>query len=137
MKLFFILAICISLTNIGCKKNDRNERPTSKTDYIPIVSANSPAQVTQGQPIQSRVKCGFTEYFADITFLNFEVKQSLPRQYDIRAKAFYNNIIYDYSLPILMTFDTTLTLETSSKGQYLLKFYSFQQWVETDTVQVN
>ena len=82
---------------------------------------------------------GFYDYFADITFLNFEVRQSQPKQYDIRAKAFYNNITYGISLPVVSTFDTTMTLQTSASGpgKYLLKFYSFNQLVQIDTVEVN
>ena|SRR5260221_13539002 len=137
MRLFFLLATLICLTTLACKKTKDTDRPKSKTDYIPIISANSPTQVTQGQPILSRVKCGFTEYFADITFLNFEIKETSPRQYDIRAKALYNNIMYDYSLPVLMTFDTTLPLQTLTTGKYILRFFSFNQLVEADTVQVN
>lgn len=135
MRLLLLFFSFICFMTIACKKP--NDRPKSKTDYIPIVSANTPKQVLLGQPIQSRVRCGFSEYFADIKFLNFEAKQISMRQYEIRAKGFYNNIIYDYSLPVLMIFDTTFTLQTSIVGQYLLKFYSFNQLVETDTVQVN
>jgi hypothetical protein len=127
----------VSLIIPACKKTNDISRPKSKTDYVPIISANSPTQVTQGQLITSLVKCGFTEYFADITFINFEIKEPLLRHYDIKAKAFYNNIIYDYSLPVFMTFDTTLTLQTPTKGQYILRFYKFNKLVETDTVQVN
>ena len=137
MRLFYLLVTLISLIIPACKKTNDTSRPKSKTDYIPIISANSPTQVTQGQLIRSRVKCGFTEYFADITFLNFEIKEPLLRHYDIKAKAFYNNIIYGYSLPVHMTFDTTLTLQTPTKGQYILRLYNFNKLVETDIVQVN
>jgi hypothetical protein len=137
MRLFYLLVTLISLIIPACKKTNDTSRPKSKTDYIPIIYANSPTLVRQGQLIRSRVKCGFAEYFADITFLNFEIKEPLLRHYDIRAKAFYNNIIYDYSLPVVMSFDTTLTLQTPTTGQYILRLYNFNQLVETDTVQVN
>lgn len=134
MKLCYLPVVFISLISINCKKRDR---PASKIDYIPILSANSPAQVTQGQPIQSLVKCGFASYSAEITFLNFEIKEILPRQYEVRAKAFYDKIMYKYSLPVVMTFDTTLTLQTPVRGQYILRFYDFNQLVASDSVQVN
>jgi hypothetical protein len=135
MRLFILLAITICLTATACKKS--NDNPKSKTDYIPIISANSPSNVTQGQPIVSHVKCGFYEHFADITFLSFDIQENLPGQYAIKAKAFYDNIMYRYSLPVVSTFDTTLTLQTPTTGQYILKFFSFNQLVETDTVLVN
>ena len=129
------MASILCVLAFSCTKYRDN--PKSKTDYIPIISANSPSNVTQGQPIISRVKCGFYESFADITFLNFEINESLPRQYQIRAKAFYNNIIYGVSVPVVSTFDTIMTVQTSMPGQYILKFYNSNQLVESDTVQVN
>ena len=83
---------------------------------------------------------GFYDHFADITFLNFEVKESQPKQYDIRAKAFYDNIAYGISLPVVSTFDKTMTLQTSTSGpgKYLLKLtHRFNQLVQVDTVVVN
>jgi hypothetical protein len=135
MRLFILLAITICLTATACTKSNNN--PKSKTDYIPIISANSPINVTLGQSIVSHVTCGFYAHFADITFLSFDIQENLPGQYAIRAKAFYDNIMYGYSLPVVSTFDTTLTLQTPTIGQYILKFYSFNQLVETDTVLVN
>jgi len=134
MKYLFAIAIlCFTLTS--CKK--LNDKPESKMDYIPINSATTPRTSIQGQAIHSRVNCGFYEHFADITFLNFEVNESIPRQFEIRARAFYDNIQYDISLPVVSTFDTTLAIQTPSSGQYILKFYSFDELVQTDTVQVN
>jgi hypothetical protein len=94
MKLFLFLTILISLSASSCKKTKDAHLPKSKIDYIPIITANSPTQVIQGQLIQSRVKCGFYDHSADIIFLNFEIKETLPRQYSIRAIAFYDNINY-------------------------------------------
>lgn len=135
MKLLYFFAAISCVMSTSCKKT--NDNPKSKTDYIPINSASTPRTVTQGQPILSRVNCGFYEHFADIKFLNFEVKKGLPRQYEIRAKAFYDNIIYGFSLPVVKTFDTTLTLQTPISGQYILKFYSFNKFIQADTVEVN
>ena len=82
---------------------------------------------------------GFYEHSADIKFLNFEIKKVLPKQYDIRAKAFYTNIQYGISLAVVSTFDTTMMLQTTTleSGKYLLKFYSSNQLMQTDTVVVN
>lgn len=109
----------------------------SKTDYLPINFASTSLIVSQGQPIVSRVNCGFYDHFSDVKFLNFEIKEEVPKQYQIRAKAFYDNIQYGISLSVVSTFDTTLTLQTNSSGQYILKFYNIDQIVQTDTVQVN
>jgi hypothetical protein len=130
---FAVAILCFALTS--CKKS--NDKPTSKTDYIPINSATTPRASIQGQAIRSRVNCGFYEHFADITFLNFEVNERNARQYEIKAKGFYDNIQYGTSLPVVSTFDTTLVIQAPSVGQYILKFYSFDELVQTDTVQVN
>ena len=137
MKLFSFLAIIAFLSLSACTKIQ--DQPTSKTDYVPIISARSPLTVAQGQPIISIVKMGFYEHSADIKFLNFEIKKVLPKQYDIRAKAFYTNIQYGISLPVVSTFDTTMMLQTTTleSGKYLLKFYSSNQLMQTDTVVVN
>jgi hypothetical protein len=137
MKPFSILAISSFLSFSACTKPQ--SQPTSKTDYLPIISSKSPLIVSQGQPIISIVKMGFYEHSADIKFLNFEIKETLPKQYDIRAKALYDNIQYGISLPVVSTFDTTMILQTTTagSGKYFLKFYSFNQLIQTDTVVVN
>jgi hypothetical protein len=135
MKVFLIILIAFCFIGISCNKTD--DRPKSKTDYIPILSAASPKTIKQGEPINSRVTCGFDSHWADIRFLNFEVKETQPLQFEIRAMAFYDNILYGVSLPVLSRFDTTMVLQTPKSGQYLLKFYSFNQPVQTDTVLVN
>jgi len=119
----------------SCEKSV--DRPKSRTDYIPINSAITPRNVILGQEITSRVNIGFYSYSADVTFLNFEVKETVPRQYDIRAKGFYNNINYEISLPVVMTFDTTLSIQPTSTGQYIFRFYSSSKLVQSDTVLVN
>jgi len=80
---------------------------------------------------------GFYSYNADVTFLNFDVKEAGAKQYEIRAKGFYDNINYEVSLPVVMTFDSTVSIKPTINGQYFLKFYSGSQLVQTDTVQVN
>ena len=137
MKQFFFLAITIFLSCTACTKPQG--KPTSKTDYIPIISARSPLTVAQGEPVISIVKMRFYEHSTDIKFLNFEIKKVLLKQYDIRAKAFYNNIQYGISLPVVSTFDTTMLLQTGAleSGKYLLNFYNSKQLIQTDTVVVN
>ena len=137
MRKLSLLAITTFVYFTSCTKPQ--DQPTSKTDYIPIISSTSPLVVTLGQPVISTVKMGFYDHFADIKFLNFEIRETSARQFDIRAKGFYDNIQYGISIPVVSTFDTTLTLQTttSGSGQYLLKFYSFNQLVQTDTIQVN
>ena len=137
MKLFSFLAVIAFLSLSACTKTQN--QPTSKTDYVAIISARSPLTVAQGQPIISIVKMGFYEHSADIKFLNFEIKNVLPKQYDIHAKAFYTNIQYGIPLPVVSTFDTTMMLQTTTleSGKYLLKFYSSNQLMQTDTVVVN
>jgi len=132
---YLLVLTAFSILGASCKKS--NDEPQSKTDYIPINATSTPHNIALGQPILSRVNCGFFEHFADITFVNFEVKEGLSKQYEIRAKAFYDNIKYGISLPVNSTFDTTLTLQTPTAGQYILKFYTSNQLIEADTVQVN
>lgn len=135
MRLFFFFAFAFCLVMSSCKKTAN--RPKSKTDYIPINSAITTRNITLGQDIKSRVNLGFYSYNADVTFLGFEAKETIARQYDIRAKGFYDNIDYEISLPVVMTFDTTLSIRPTARGQHILRFYSSLQLVQTDTVQVN
>jgi hypothetical protein len=135
MRLYLLFTCLFCLTVISCKKSA--DRPKSKTDYIPINSAITPQSITLGQDIKSRVNMGFYSYSADVTFLNFEVKETVAKQYEIRAKGFYDNINYEISLPVVMTFDTTLSIRPTETGKHILKFYSSSQLVKTDTVQVN
>lgn len=135
MKLSLLLISAFCLTVVSCKKT--NDRPKSKTDYIPIISSQTPRNVSLGQEIKSRITMGFYSYNADVTFLNFDVKEAGAKQYEIRAKGFYDNINYEVSLPVVMTFDSTVSIKPTINGQYFLKFYSGSQLVQTDTVQVN
>jgi hypothetical protein len=137
MKLFPSFIFIFILSSGACTKPQN--MPASKTDYIPIISSKSPLNVARDQPVVSTVTMGFYERSADIKFLSFEVRETSVKQFDIRAKGFYDNIQYGISQPVVSIFDTTLTLQTttSGPGQYLLKFYSFNQPVQTDTVQVN
>ena len=128
------LIVCFGLS--FCTKHN-DQQPKSKIDYIPVWSANTPKSGQQGQEIHSKVTCGFANHFADITFLGFEVKEKSNLHFDIRAKAFYDNIIYGFALQVLNTFDTTLVIQTPVVGQYVLDFYSFNQFTESDTVRVN
>ncbi len=135
MKTHFAFAVLLFALATACKK--AADMPKSKTDYIPIIAAALPAAVIQGEPIKASITCGFHDRFADITFLNFEVKQPLSKVYEIRAIAFYNNINYGISQPVDFTFNKILELQTPAQGVYILKFYSFDKLVQTDTVQVN
>jgi hypothetical protein len=136
MRLLLFILCAFYLTVSSCKKSVV-DRPKSKTDYIPINSATTPRNIALGQDIKSRVDLGFYSYSADVTFLGFEVKEASSRQYDIRAKGFFDNINYEFSLPVVMTFDTTLSIRPTAIGQHILRFYSSSQLVQTDTVQVN
>lgn len=136
MRLLFFIICVFCLTVSSCKKYNV-DRPKSKTDYIPIYSAITPRNIALGQDIKSRVNLGFYSYSADVTFLGFEVKEAASKQYDIRAKGFFDNINYEFSLPVVMTFDTTLSFRPTTSGQHILRFYSSSQLVKTDTVQVN
>jgi hypothetical protein len=131
---FFIVAILCLIVS-ACKKSP--DRPQSKIDFIPINSAITPRTAVLGQDIKSQVNMGFYSYSADVTFLNFEVKETVARQYEIRAKGFYRNINYEISLPVVMTFDTTLSIRPTVGGQHILRFYNHSQLIQADTVQVN
>lgn len=136
MRLLLFILCVFCLTAGSCKKS-AVDRAKSKTDYILINSTITPRNVALGQDIESRVNLGFYSYNADVTFLGFEVEKTSSRQYDIRAKGFFDNINYDFSLPVVMTFDTTLSIRPTANGQHILRFYSSSQLVKTDTIQVN
>jgi hypothetical protein len=135
MRFSFLFVAVFCLLVSACRKSP--ERPKSRTDYIPINSAVTPRNVALGQEIKSQVNLGFYSYSADVTFRNFEVKETAARHYEIRAKGFYNNINYEISLPVVMTFDAMLSIQPTVAGQHILHFYSSSQLVQADTVQVN
>ncbi len=135
MRSFLLLISAFCFIATSCKKTI--DKPKSKVDYIPIISATTTPNVTLGQEIKSLVKMGFYDHTANVTFLNFEVKETAVKQYEVRAKGFYDNINYEISLPVVMIFDSTVFIRPATTGQYLLKFYSASQLVQTDTIQVN
>ena len=130
MRAVKIGTIVVCLLAAGCSKQ------TSKDDYMPINSAIVPHSVAPGQPITASVNCGFYSYSGDVKFLGFEYKQSAPKQFEVRAKAHYGNRNYSIALEVVVTFDTTLTLPVDTPGQYILKFYSPKDVIQTDTVMV-
>lgn len=137
MKFNLLLPIFTCIFFISCSKTEVVNQPKSKTDYYPILSAISPKTALAGDSIISKVRCGFYEYFADISFLGFEIEEPASNQFNIKAKASYKNINYNISLPVVMIADQRLALPTPSTGRYILKFYSLDNLVQTDTVQVN
>src|SRR5690348_9649820 len=108
MRLSILLISAFCLTVASCKKT--GDRPKSKTDFIPIISSQAPRSVSLGQVIKSRVTMGFYSYNADVAFLDFEVKEEPAKQYEIRAKGFYDDINDEISLAVVMTFDSTVSI---------------------------
>lgn len=118
--LFFLLLIFTVAA--GCKKNS-NEPDTVVVD-LTIISTTTPTTATQGQNIISNVRCSGPDLC--YKFLRMDVKESGTRQFEIKAKATYPNskkgdIVCAQAIYYV---DSSITINATTKGQYILKFYN-------------
>jgi hypothetical protein len=119
----------------SCKK--RHVEPDKVTVDLTIIKTNTPITQTQGQDIISNIKCTGSDLC--FHFSNFEINETKPREFSIKAKATYPNCsIGDcVCLQAIYNVDTTVNIKTITNGQYILRFYNNNLLFKTDTVQVN
>jgi hypothetical protein len=129
-----ILSLLILAIFAGCRKN--NEPDTVIVD-LSIISATTPATAVQGQDIISQVRCSGSDLCYQ--FSNFEIKEMAARHFMIMAKGTYpNSKKGDIVCPQAIYYaDTSLTIHTPAKGQYILNFFNHSLLIKSDTVQVN
>ncbi len=132
-QLFSLLIVLAAFT--GCSKENRE--PDFNLVDLSVVSTNLPAQVPKDQEIAINGTWSGSDLCYH--FSHFEIKEAAPRTFDIRAKATYPNgkkrdVI---CLQAVYYFDTTIKINPSTTGQYLLRYYNGTQVTKTDTVQVN
>jgi hypothetical protein len=117
----------------GCKK----DKYDSVLVNLLITKAEAPASTTLAEGITANVHC----FGPDLChkFSHFEVNRVSQFQYDIFAKATFPNRPGACALAIYGV-DTSLTISTPAKGQYVLRFYNMNSGTTvfiTDTVQVH
>lgn len=130
-KILLTLGI-FTIALLACLKPGSN-RGTSVVDMI-FTQTSTPTMVNTGQDIVSAVKC----YGSDLCykFLRFEVFETTPKIFEIRAKATYPNGKV-FCAQALYEVDSVIRIKTNSPGQYQLRFYNRQELFKTDTVQAN
>ncbi|WP_462253295.1 hypothetical protein [Ferruginibacter sp.] len=128
---FFIFFIVLS----SCKKT--TYEPDTVIVDISIISTNTPSNQVQGQHIVSNVKCAAPDLC--YRFLNFEIKETANRTFEINANGTYTNAKKGDVICAQAVYykDTTVSIFTPVKGQYILKFYNNKALFKSDTVQVN
>jgi hypothetical protein len=127
-----LIAFVIPLLLLSCTK-EAEEGNHELRDLIITETSTTPTASLEGS-IVSRMKC----YGPDLCyrFRQFEIKETSPRQYDIRAKATYpkGNVFCPQAL---YEVDTTININPATTGQYVLRFYNNNTLFKADTVQVN
>ena len=136
MRLLFIRIItCLIL--FGCDKNHDAEIVKTFNGDLPIVSTLTPTTAIAGQEIRSRVTCELTSISGSVFFQGFEVRETSAREFSFSAKALYKDWNMQIGMPMMWTLDTVVSIPTTIRGTYLLKFYNASHLVKSDTVQVN
>jgi hypothetical protein len=131
MRDFFLVTGIFTISLLACLK-PRNE---NKTVDLTIISTATPSTQIAGQAIVSTASCRGANLC--YKFSKFEIKETGPRQFEIRAKATYpkgKNIV---CAEMIYNVDAEARISTSERGQYLLHFYNQNTLLKTDTVLVN
>jgi len=120
---------------IACSKSTVD--PDTFLVDLTFLSTNTSNNVIQGQDIVSNVRCLGPDLC--YKFSKFEITETAVKQFEIRAKSTYPNpkngdIV---CLQAIYYKDTTVKINASTKGKYILKFLNNNQLFKADTVQVN
>lgn len=115
------------------------EKQTSGYSYyqagLPIISVNSPDSVVKGDTILCHVKTEI-EISGTVSFLGFQVLEDTTLHFNISAVGNYEYYQSDPGASKDWKFDNTLGLPTTTKGNYILKFYNGNTLFQRDTVVV-
>ncbi|RYZ23751.1 MAG: hypothetical protein EOO16_03610 [Chitinophagaceae bacterium] len=116
----------------SCKKSE--ETNTREATHFTITDTQTPATRTQGQPIVSRVLS--TGANSCYQFEKMDVQSTATREYAIRSlgTVLRGNVACAQAL---VQIDTTVSIPTTTAGQYILRFYNGTTQFKADTVQVN
>lgn len=137
MKIFLVSSVCLVMIMISCSKQE--PEPVKKTylGNLPIVYTNTPPVAIAGENIISNVQCELASVSGSVSFKGFSIVEISPRQFNITAKALYQNWYTQITMPVIFTLDTIASIETTGTGKYFLHFYNNQYLLKTDTVEVN
>lgn len=98
-----------------------------------IVQTTTPKTATQNGGIVSNIKVMGTDLCYNFAYFTVDKQQFIA---NIHAIGTYPN--RPTACPQALYYkDTTLTLPTTTSGQYVLRFYNASQLFKSDTVQVN
>lgn len=131
MKYFVIVMLSLA----ACTKAAKVNQGAIIAD-LDIKTTATPASVSQGQTIVSRVlSSGLNLCYK---FSHFEISKTGERQFTIRSKATFPDAQKSdvVCAEAIYYKDTTLSIQTDVKGQYLLHFYNKDQLFKTDAVVV-
>ncbi|MBE7172794.1 MAG: hypothetical protein INR73_19620 [Williamsia sp.] len=105
-------------------------------DDLIFEKTNTPVSQTQKEGITSQVKA----YGPNLCyrFSNLDIQEIGTREFEIRAKATNAGSKNGVACALALYYiDTTIKINATTTGKYLLRFYNKQQLFKTDTVQVN
>jgi hypothetical protein len=135
VKHFQIFIQLLAMASLSCNKMESINK--TYIGNLPIVTTSTPTTALVGQNIISNVRCQLTSMSGALIFQGFEIKEETHRQYNISAKALYQDWNTQIALMVIFTLDTTSSIKATSTGKYILNFYNAAQIVKSDTVQVN
>ena len=129
-----ILATCLFIIVTCSKKEELNK---TFIGNLPIVSATSPTATVARQKIISNVRCELSSLSGSVYFQGFEITETSQHHFNISANALYKNWNTQIGMPVIWTMDTTVSINTTISGAYILNFYNAAVLLKSDTVAVN
>ncbi len=135
MKLKIPIVIFIFYASFACNKTAN--APDRILVDLSFINTSTPKTQLNGQDIISAIRCSGENLCYN--FSNFEIKKITAREFEIHAKGtFPNNAKGDVvCLDAIYYKDTTVRINTTTTGKYLLHFYNHNYLFKTDTVEVN
>lgn len=116
---------------LGCTKPLKQDNaPVNLT----IIKAETPKTQSLGEDIVSQVTCSAENLCYH--FSNFDISETGEREYEIRAIGTYPNYPTE-CLQAIYYKDTTVKINATVKGQYMLHFFNNNVLFKTDTIKVN
>ena len=135
MKHLSLLIVLFTFSFYSCSKKE--DIVKTFNGNLPIVSTSTPTRALVGQNIISNVRCELSSISGSVIFQGFDIKETATRQFNLTAKALYKDWNLQISMPVIWTLDTTLNINATTTGRYILNFYNSTQLVKSDTVHVN
>jgi hypothetical protein len=129
-----LLAIFFIAVLVGCTKEAVETTDDDNLVDLHFTATNTQPVQSENGNIVSRVQCSAPNLCYKL--VRFNIKETAPRQYEIRAKGSYpeGNPVCAQAI---YQVDSTVSINAPARGQYILRFYRNQSLFKADTVQVN